>query len=179
MEERYFISPTKTIDLIIELENENHLHFTRQELAKPSSLSEYVFSRNAIWYWITIMIVVVTTIAVFTITGNGDPLIYIRNSFGVIFILFLPGFALLKALFPEKVSTNPIKNMDTIECVALSFGLSLVVIPMVGLIMNFTPWGIRLAPITLSLLLLTVVSGSVGILREYHLKLNFPNPNDN
>jgi len=72
MEERYFISPTKTIDLIIELENENHLHFTRQELAKPSSLSEYVFSRNAIWYWITIMIVVVTTIAVFTITGNGE-----------------------------------------------------------------------------------------------------------
>jgi uncharacterized membrane protein len=52
----------------------------------------------------------------------------------------LPGFTFIKALFPAEV---PIKtsseNMDTIERVALSFGMSLALVPIVGLILNYTP----------------------------------------
>jgi uncharacterized membrane protein len=83
----------------------------------------------------------------------------------------LPGFAFIKALFPAKV---PIKtsseNMDTIERIALSFGMSLTLVPLVGLILNYTPWGIRLTPITLSLLSLTIVFATTAVLREYQAK---------
>ena len=36
--------------------------------------------------------------------------------------------------------------------------------------LNYTPWGIRLAPITLSLLALTIVFATVAVLREYQAK---------
>ena len=60
--------------------------------------------------------------------------------------------------------------MDTIERVALSLGMSLALVPIVGLILNYTPWGIRLTPITLSLLALTIVFATAAILREYQAK---------
>jgi len=118
----------------------------------------------------------VTTVAVFTIPENAVPLVYLRSSLGIIFVLFLPGFTFIKALFPAKV---PVKtsseNMDTIERVALGFGMSLVLVPIVGLILNYTPWGIRLTPITLSLLALTTVFATAAALREYQAKAQAAN----
>jgi uncharacterized membrane protein len=78
----------------------------------------------------------------------------------------------VKALFPISV---PVKtsseNMDSIERIALSLGLSLALTPIVGLILNYTPFGIRLAPITLSLLALTLIFATVALYREFHSKL--------
>jgi uncharacterized membrane protein len=123
------------------------------------------------WYWTTIALAITTAIAVFTIPDTAYPIVYLRSTLGIIFVLFLPGFALIKALFPAKV---PIKssseNMDTIERVALSFGMSLALAPIAGLKLNYTPWGIRLTPITLSLLALTIVFATAAVLREYQAK---------
>ncbi len=69
----------------------------------------------------------------------GDSLA--RQVLGLVFILFLPGYAATAALFPEN------DQIDTIERVALSFGLSIAIVPLIGLGLNFTPWGIRLDPI--------------------------------
>jgi len=52
---------------------------------------------------------VATAIVVFAIPENAYPIIYIRYVLGVIFVLWLPGFTLIKALFPTK------KEMDIIE----------------------------------------------------------------
>ena len=70
-------------------------------------------------------------------------------------------------LTPPKTSSE---NLDNIERIALSIGMSLALVPIVGLILNYTPFGIRLAPITLSLLTLTVVFATVALFRELHLK---------
>lgn len=89
----------------------------------------------------------------------------------------MPGFALIKALFPAKVSLKTSsENMDTIERVVLSFGMSLALVPLVGLILNYTPWGIRLTLITLSLLALTIVFATAAVLLEYQAKLKPSNP---
>jgi hypothetical protein len=171
MQQHYSIPPEQTTSLLIELENQDRLHFPRQKQAKPISTREYIFSKQATWYWITMLLAIVTTIAVFTITGNGFPLVFLRYSLGIIFVLFLPGFALVKALFPEKVPIKTSsKNLDTIERVALSFGMTLALAPMVGLILNYTSWGIRLTPITLSLLGLTAVFATAAVLRENRTK---------
>jgi len=69
----------------------------------------------------------------------------IRAILGIIFVLFLPGYLLISALFPAKT------NLDGIERLALSFGLSIAVVPLLGLILNYTPWGIRLIPILITL----------------------------
>ncbi len=65
----------------------------------------------------------------------------VRQVLGLVFVLFLPGYAATAALFPEN------EQIDGIERVALSFGLSIAIVPLIGLALNFTPWGIRLNPI--------------------------------
>ncbi len=74
---------------------------------------------------------------------------FLRVLFGVAMVLFIPGYALIAALFPAK------EDLDGIERVALSFGLSIAVVPLIGLALNYTPWGIRLDPILTSLTIFT------------------------
>ena len=105
---------------------------------------------------------------VFLVPENLYPLRYVRNVLGTVFVLWLPGYAFVKTLFPVHV---PIKtsneNLDTIERIALSIGLSLALVPLVGLLLNYTPWGIRLVPIVLSLFVLTLVFATAAVLREH------------
>lgn len=109
--------------------------------------------------------VVATVLAVFVPGLSETPL---RIVVGLPFVLFLPGYALIAALFPEagESPTETVDDVDPaardgngidgIERVALSFGLSIAVVPLVGLLLNFTPWGIRLVPIVVSISVLTL-----------------------
>ena len=83
--------------------------------------------------------IVIALVLVALVLFLGDSLA--RQILGLVFILFLPGYAATAALFPEN------DQIDTIERVALSFGLSIAIVPLIGLGLNFTPWGIRLDPI--------------------------------
>ena len=60
----------------------------------------------------------------------------LRYILGIPFLLFFPGYALMAALFLKR------GEMSGIERVALSFGLSIAVVPLIGLVLNYTPWGI-------------------------------------
>lgn len=75
---------------------------------------------------------------------------FLRVLFGVPLVLFIPGYALIAALFPAA------RDIDGIERVALSFGLSIAIVPLTGLALNYTPWGIRLDPIVTCLSILTI-----------------------
>ncbi len=161
------LSKEETAKLLIELENDNLLIFTKKQQPTLTNIKNYLDSKNAAWFWITIALSIATVTAVFTIPENAPTIVYVRSALGLVFVLFLPGYAFMKALFPSKVpiSTSS-ENMDTIERAALSCGMSLVLTPIVGLILNYTPWGIRVTPVTLSLLALTVVFATAAILRE-------------
>lgn len=87
----------------------------------------------------------------------------IRMMLGLIMVLFLPGSALVAALFPAK------DDLDGIERLALGLGLSFAIVPLIGLGLNYTPWGIRLIPILLSLSVFTLFMCTVAIYRRSHL----------
>ena len=74
----------------------------------------------------------------------------IRIILGLPLVLFLPGYALIATLFPRK------DDLDGIERIALSFGLSIAVTPLLGLALNYTPFGIRLSPILIVLSVFTI-----------------------
>lgn len=77
----------------------------------------------------------------------------------------LPGYTFIKALFPSK------NELDPIERTALSIGLSLALVPIVGLLLNYSPWGITPTPITISLLALNIILATVALIREYQAKI--------
>ncbi len=89
---------------------------------------------------------------------------YVRMALGLGMVLFIPGYALVAALFPGR------KDIDGLERVALSFGLSIAVTPLIGLALNFTPWGLRLDPIIVCLTALTVLCVAIARTRRLALK---------
>ncbi|WP_292521983.1 DUF1616 domain-containing protein [Methanoculleus sp.] len=106
------------------------------------------------------VITAATLLAVYVPVLNASPL---RILLGVAMVLFIPGYALIAALFPAK------GDLDGIERVALSFGLSIAVVPLIGLGLNYTPWGIRLDPILASLTLFTLAMTGIAWYRRLTL----------
>ena len=87
----------------------------------------------------------------------------VRQILGLVFVLFLPGYAATATLFPEN------DQIDGVERVALSFGLSIAIVPLIGLALNFTPWGIRLDPILASVSTFIVGTSLLGWYRRMRL----------
>lgn len=84
----------------------------------------------------------------------------LRTALGVPFVLFFPGYILISVLFPSG------KDLDGIERLALSIGLSLAIVPLIGLALNYTPWGIRLAPMLLSLFVFILLMSALSLYRR-------------
>lgn len=106
--------------------------------------------------------VVVATLLLFPLvafTSGG-----LRIAFGLLFALFFPGYALISALFPKQ------GRLGGIERIALSFGLSIAIVPLIGFILNFTPWGIELYPIVISVTLFILAASVVGWYRQRRLE---------
>ena len=152
---------------IIDLQNQDKLSLKENTTKLPGTPRAYMFSSQSYWYWITTTLVIAATISVFTIPEDSFPTVYARYILGSLFVLYLPGYAFIKALFPTKVPI-PLgtEGLDNIERVALSAGMSLALVPITGLLLNYTPWGIRTTPLTLSLLALTIAFATVAIIRE-------------
>ncbi len=87
----------------------------------------------------------------------------LRIILGLPFLLFFPGYTLVVALFPKK------NALDGIERLALSFGLSIAVVPLIGLILNYTFWGVRLYPILISLTIFIIITSVIVWYRRRRL----------
>lgn len=79
---------------------------------------------------------------------------------GLPFVLFFPGYALMAALFPKK------EGVGGIERVALSSGISIAVVPLIGLVLNNTPWGIGLYSILFSTTLFILTASVIALFRR-------------
>ena len=164
--------PEKEIsEAILTLQTQGKIKLENPPLLTSLKLATYLKTSQALWYWATIATATITAAAVFTVPEDFYPWSYIRNALGIIFVLWLPGYTFIKALFPVQV---PIKmsteNLDTIERIALSLGMSIALVPIISLLLNYTPWGIRLTPIVLSLFALTLVFATAAVIREQQIK---------
>lgn len=164
IQEKFPLSDQELLGHILDLQENGKIRFKPDQTLKSQRLTDYLRSGHAYWYWITIIIASTTALLVFVIPENAFPQVYARYFLGSIFVLWLPGYTFIKALFPEK-------ELDSIERVALSIGMSLALVPMIGLLLNYTPWGIRLAPITITLLAVTFTFATAAIVREHQTKL--------
>jgi uncharacterized membrane protein len=87
----------------------------------------------------------------------------LRIVLGLPFLLVFPGYTLVAALFPGKT------DLGGVERAALSLGLSIAVVPLTGLILNYTPWGIALNPILASVTVFIAVTSIAAWYRRGRL----------
>jgi len=91
----------------------------------------------------------------FSPQGNSP----IRMLFTVPMLLLIPGYVLIIALYPKK------NELETIERIALSFGLSIAAAPLFGLILSFTS-GINLTSIMTALCIYTIILVFIAAYRQ-------------
>jgi hypothetical protein len=171
VKERLSATEEKILESILKLQSQGTIKLESQPLPASLKLATYLKTSQALWYWATIAVATLTAATVFTVPEDFYPWSYLRNALGIIFVLWLPGYTSIKALFPVRM---PIKtsteNLETIERIALSLGMSIALVPMIGLLLYYTPWGIGLTPVVLSLLALSLIFATVAIIRENQAK---------
>ncbi|MEM3980832.1 MAG: DUF1616 domain-containing protein [Ignisphaera sp.] len=127
----------------------------------PKDFIEYLGRADySLWLWVVafLAIIIILTIA---LTPLIPWAIYIRYVIGSLTVLFLPGYVTVEALYPKE------DELTSLERLALSIGLSLAIVPLIGLILNYTPWGIRLTSVVIALIVYTMVIAMVASYRKY------------
>lgn len=86
---------------------------------------------------------------------------------GMLLVFVLPGYAMVKMLFPEN-------HLETGEFVALTLGLSLAIAAIGGLILQWLPWKQETYSWTVLLGSITFFASIAALLRQRHLKIHPP-----
>jgi hypothetical protein len=157
---------------IIKLQNQGKINLNKLPEPPTKQLGMHLKTHEAYWYWTTLALTMATALSVFAIAEEAYPLVYIRYILGLILILFLPGYAFTKAFFPTHTPfKTSSKNLDLVVRIALSIGMSLAIVPLVTLLLDYTPLGVRLAPVLLTLLAITLLFATTGVIREHQILL--------
>jgi len=145
-------------DMIKELKRDDKLVLSEPRV-KGSFLNYIANIYRSGPFWLTL---IVSMLAVATIYSapQTDPWSTIRIFAGSAFVLFIPGYALTQLLFPTR-------DMDPIEYIAMSIGLSLAITPLIGLILNYSIWGIRLDPIVASISAISIMMSLIATYKKY------------
>lgn len=84
----------------------------------------------------------------------------LRITLALLLVLFFPGYTLLSAFFPKGDS------LGRVERIAFSFGLSMAITILIGVILNYTLWGISLYPSLISITLFILTTAVVAWYRQ-------------
>ncbi len=90
---------------------------------------------------------------------------FMRTALAIPVVLFIPGYVLIAALFPRN------DDMGIVERVALSLGTSIAIVPLLGLLLNFTT-GVDLNPILITLCLYTIILVFIAAYRRMELPVD-------
>jgi uncharacterized membrane protein len=99
------------------------------------------------WDLIAVMVSTLLFISIISNLQSGS----IRVILGLVFTFFIPGYVITSALFP----TN--KSINNLERLTLSFGLSFTLVPLIGLLLNFSRLGFNLYSILFTLIAFTII----------------------
>jgi uncharacterized membrane protein len=122
---------------------------------------DYLFSTSSLWFWITLILLGLSIIIVGIVPKEESSLTPARYVLSFVFILFIPGYCLIEAMFPAKDS------LDIVERFALSIALSFTITALTGLLLNFTPFGINSVSVLTTLSIITFLLTVVALIRKY------------
>ncbi len=111
-----------------------------------------------------ILVVELLTVALFIVV-YFTPVDSLRVILGVPFLLLFPGYTLATVLFPYK------EGMRMIERWTISVGMSIVLVALIGLGLNYTPQGVSLDSVLLAAAAFIMVMSVVAIVRNRSARL--------
>jgi hypothetical protein len=144
---------------IYDMENQRILSLSHT--AKPSFF-EYLFRLEFnlhLWIIVSLSLAAAAVIYLFP----SDTISVVRLVIGGTIIIFMPGYALVNLLFRTR-------EMDYVEQIALSVGLSLAATAVIAMVLNYAPIGVNLDSITLSVISFSIIIAAASTGRFFSLK---------
>ena len=139
---------------------ENDKKITLLEPGTNGHFFHYIMrSYNSLPLWLTIAAICLMMSMVFLLP-NTEPWSYIRMITGAIFVLYVPGNALLQLLFANR-------NIEQIEQMVLSIVLSMALVSVVGLMLKYLMLGLTVESAVSSIGILSIILSAVANYRHF------------
>ncbi len=115
--------------------------------------------------WILVLIILIVTSLIISI---WMPILdSLRIVFGSVYVLFLPGYFLTFLFFPKKEE----EKIDSIERIALSFALSIAVVPLIIFYLNLIGMKINVLNTSITILVIIILTLILCIYRKNIISL--------
>jgi hypothetical protein len=160
VQQEFHYSDKEILRRILTLQNAGKIALKKESVATTKLP---IASRKPFW-GATLAFTVTTAALILDVPENVYTLGQIRIVLGTFFVLLMPGYTFVQALFPAKKS-------DVVERIGLSIGMSIALVSLDAFILNFTPWGITLTSIVCSLALLIIILATGAFLNSLRLIL--------
>lgn len=142
-------------DAMKKLEREKRI-ILLEPVTKEDFLHYIIRSYDSLFFWLRIAATCFALTVIFFLP-NVEPWSYIRILIAVVFVLFLPGNALVQLLFAHR-------NMEQTEQMVLSVGLSIAIVSIIGLVLKYTPLGLTVQSAVISISILSI---TLFLIAEY------------
>lgn len=156
-------SDEEILNRVLTLQSEGKIKL-KMVTSTAAKFVDYKFS-STYWYWLTLIFTGITLFLVLQTPENDYALVYSRYFFGTFFVLLLPGYTLVRALYPRKM-------IDFVERIGLSISMSIALVCLVAFFLNFSPLGILVLPLVVSISLIITVFATVAVIRERYVCLS-------
>jgi hypothetical protein len=124
---------------------------------RGDSIINYLLSSEALWFWISIAI---TYVALALIYISNPVVTYIRYFVGTAFITFILGYSVVEFIYPKGNEVSPIERF------VLSLGLSLVVIPIIGVLLAYMPFRYTVISMPITMTLFTTIMLTLAMIKK-------------
>lgn len=159
LSKEYFAPKNDLMAYINLLQQQKKIIFVNPSTTPLTSM-DWFFSSETAWFWVVTVLSIASMVTSCTLIEESSSIYYIRSILASFFILYLPGYSFIKALFTKK-------ELDSIERTALNIISSISLVLAVAFVLNYTPWGIKLVPISISLFAVTLIFAIIALTREY------------
>ena len=149
-------NPDRVITEIIGLQAAGKIRLNEQ--VAYGNLVQYLVSPLSLWFWEPVLATLLSLALLFTSSGLA---LYFRFILGGALVLFLPGYSLVGLIYSKK------EQLDYLSRMAFSFVLSLAITILVGLVLSYTPSGITLVSVAVSLAVVNISLLFLTVLRRY------------
>ena len=120
----------------------------------------YLFGVRGLWFFGILAFLLATLLLIYALPSI-EAFTYSRYLVGSVFVLYVPGFVVVEALYSSR------KDLDELERLVISVGLSLTLVPLLALVLAYTPWGVSLGSVFSLTSVFVVAFGLVAAYRRY------------
>lgn len=137
----------------------NDGHIPTVHLGINLNIMDYVLDM-AIDLKAAILFLIITVLFIYVPGFNSTIL---RPLLSFMLVLFVPGYTMIAVVYPGK------DDIGGLERAVLSFAVSICAVPILGFILNYTSWGVRMDPLVLFIILFTIVCVLIANMRRHRL----------